>query len=143
MTDNTNHSEVVAILDAQYDDYRAMLDIGSHQRNCLSRSDLPGLDDSFRQMHTCMDRIRLRNSRLPQHWQETADPVIAERRSHLRQIIGELDRIRQLNEQSVMDLLQETRSDLKRSQRGHKAVKNYLTHKGVPPQEARFYDGRR
>jgi len=140
MTDS-NYSEVVAILDAQYDDYRAMFDIGSHQSNCLSRSDLTGLDDSFRKMHSCMDRIRLRDSRLPQHWQETADPLIAERRSHLRQIIGELDRIRQLNEQSVKDLLQETRLDLKRSQRGHKAVKNYLSHKGVPPQEARFYDG--
>lgn len=140
MTD-TNYSQVVAILDAQYKDYRAMFDIGSHQRNCLSRSDLSGLDDSFTQIHACMDRIRLRDSSLPQYWQEIADPVITGRRSHLRQIIGELDRIRQLNEQSVRDLLQETRLDLKRSQRGHKAVKNYLSHKGVPPQEARFYDG--
>ncbi len=142
MTD-TNHSEVATILDAQYDDYRAMMDIGAYQRNCLSRSDLPGLDDSFKQMHACMDRIRLRDSRLPQHWRETADPVIAERCSRLRQIIGELDRIRQLNEQSVRDLLQETRLELKHSQRGHKAVKNYLSHNGMPPQEARFYDGLR
>jgi hypothetical protein len=135
-----DHNEIAALLDAQYDDYRAMLDIGTRQRNCLSRSELPGLDDSFKQMHACMDRIRMRDSRLPQHWQETADPLIEERRSSLRQIIGELDRVRLHNEQSVRDLLRETRLDLKRSQRGHRAVKNYLSHNGRR-QDARFYDG--
>ena len=65
MTD-TDHSEVLAMLNAQYDDYQAMIDIGSNQRNFLSHRDLPELNDSFKKMHACMDRIRLRDSRLMQ-----------------------------------------------------------------------------
>ena len=141
----SDHSKLSSILDAQYDDYKVMMDIGRHQRNFISRSDLPALDDSFTQMQTCMDRIRMRDSSLPHDWQKMADPAIVQRRADLRQIIGELDRIRQLNEQSVRNLLEETKRDLKRSQSGHRAVRNYLSHNSgaVQVHDARFYDGRK
>tara|TARA_B100000686_G_C16590515_1_gene863075 strand:+ start:168 stop:602 length:435 start_codon:yes stop_codon:yes gene_type:complete len=141
----SDHSELASILDAQYDDYQAMMDIGHRQRNCLSRNDLPELDDSFTQMQACMDRIHMRDSSLPHNWQQVADPAIVERRADLRQIIGELDRIRQLNEESVRNLLEDTKRDLKRSQSGHRAVRNYLSHNSgaVQVHDARFYDGRK
>ena len=135
-------SAVATILDEQYEDFRAMHGISMNQRNCLVRSDLPGLNDGFDQMHACMGRIRLRESRLPLNWQGIDAPEVVSRRAALSRIIGELDRVRQSNEQSVRDLLQETRSDLKRCQVGQKAVKSYLSP-AVNPQNARFYDGRR
>lgn len=136
-----DHGEIAAILDEQFDDYRAMRTMGIRQRNFLSCNDLDGLDDSFRKLRSCMDRIRLRESQLPVQWQEVADPGIDKRRADLRQIIGELDQIRLVIEQSVRDLLQETRVDLKRCHSGRKAVKNYLTPSGGPL-DARFYDVR-
>ena len=138
----SDDNAIAAILDAQYEDYQAMKSIGLKQRNCLAHSDLTGLDDSFRQMHACMERIRLRESRLPPRWQALDDPAIATQRAALLQIIGELDQVRLANEQSVRDLLQETKSELRRCQSGKRAVKSYLVP-ATTPQSARFYDGRR
>ena len=137
-----DRGEIGAILDAQYDDYQAMLALGVQQENSFSRNDLSDLDDNFQQLRLCMNRIRLRETQLPTRWQDDADPTIAGRCVGLRRIIGELDRIRQVNEQSVRDQMQQTRLDLKQSQSGKKAVRNYLSHSGSI-QGPRFYDGRR
>ena len=137
-----DRGEIAAILDAQYDDYQAMLTLGSKQKNAFSRNDLSGLDDNFQQLRLCMNRIRLRETHLPTRWQDDPDPAIAGRCADLRRIIGELDQIRQVNERSVRDQLQQTRLDLKQSQSGQKAVRNYLSHRGSI-QGPRFYDGRR
>jgi hypothetical protein len=60
-----DRGEIAAILDAQYDDYQAMLALGVQQENSFSRNDLSDLDDNFQQLRLCMNRIRLRETQLP------------------------------------------------------------------------------
>lgn len=126
------------ILDRQYGDYRAMRTLGMEQRACLEREDLAGLEASFVRIQRLMDRIRLRQTELlaldKQH------PEIRQRCDKLKNIILEIQDLRQFNQRSAQRLLEDTREEMRQLGKGRRARRGY---QNAQVNQARLFDGTR
>jgi hypothetical protein len=128
------------ILDQQYAHYQTMYQISLEQRICIECEDLPRLDASFERMHRLTDQIRLRQAGMPDVGRDGKHLELQKRRGKLREIITELDELRQVNERAVKRLLERTRVELRQFGKGRRAIQKYQKT-GV--QDARFFDGTR
>ena len=118
-------------LERQLKAYRAMYQIGLEQRDCIARSDIEGLNQTFDPMRRLMDQIRLEQEDGPNN---LAD---GDGQRALREIIGRIQGLHDDNEKAVRRLMGQTRTQLKAFQQGRRRVQSY------GPQalaEARFVD---
>ena len=132
--------KALEILDQQYVHYQTMYQVSSEQRRFIEGEDLSRLDVSFERMHRLMDQIRLHQAGMPDLGENGMQLELQERRAKLREIITELDELRQVNERSVKQLLERTRGELRQFGQGRRAIRKYQNSQ---VQGARFFDGRR
>ena len=133
-------AELVALLEAQREDYQAMYAAGLAQRESLARDDMSGVHAALARANALMGRIRLRQARLPANLGSNSEPDVGERTRALRDAILRVERLRQSNEDAVRLQLQETRDEIRRSGRGRKVARGY---RGRQVEGARFFDRRR
>ena len=132
--------KALEILDQQYVHYQTMYQVSLEQRNFIEGEDLSRLDASFERMHRLMDQIRLHQAGMPDLGENGMQLELHERRAKLREIVTELDELRQVNERSVKQLLERTRVELRQFGQGRRAIRKYQNSQ---VQGARFFDGRR
>lgn len=130
---------LIALLDEERQDYLAMHAAGLEQRACLDRDDMAGVSAALARANTLMGRIRLRRARLPGDLAARSEPQVVQRTSAIRDAIVQVEELRRANQRTVERLLEETRGDLHRTTRGHKAGRGY---RETRVNEARFIDGR-
>ena len=135
-------TDVLSILDGQYEDYLSIQRVSAEQSRSIAHEDVPELEASFGRMHRLMDRIRLRQLELPGNVAEieARDAEVARRMGALRELIRCLLRDRQANEASVRQLMDRTRAELKQFGQGQRAAKGYRSRS---VEDARFFDGTR
>lgn len=134
--------DLLEALDAQCGDYRAMYETGLRQRDCLRLGDLTGLSRASEGMKALMDRLRVRQARLPADLLqvEQADAEVARRTGHIRQLLHAILALGSQSEGEARRLLEETRRDLRRFDAGRRASRGYQPHCAAGP---RFVDHRR
>ena len=126
------------VLEAQYADFLRLYELGLEQREFIGREDLKALELSFARMHSVMDSIRLRQSRLaPAH---VLGHEARERREQLCELITEVEALRQRNQETAERLLADARGEMRHLGRGRQAVRGYAKR---PVGGARLYDGTR
>ena len=128
--------EVLLLLDQQCGDYQSMYRLSLEQRACIEREDMAALEASFARMHHLMDRIRLRQERIPDL--DRSDPEIARRCSRMRQLLVDLQEMTQFNQRAAEQRLERTREEIRRFGLGRRAVRGYR-RAGV--EGARLFDG--
>ena len=117
--------KTLEILDQQYVHYQTMYQVSLEQRNFIEGEDLSRLDASFERLHRLMDQIRLHQAGMPDLGENGMQLELQERRAKLREIITELDELRQVNERSVKQLLERTRVELRQFGQGRRAIRKY------------------
>ena len=127
------------LLDQQCGDYRAMYRLSLEQRVCLEREDLPALQTSFARTHWLMDQIRLRQAQLPTL--EGDHPEVEQRFETMRCLLVDLQELREFNQRAAQRLLEQTRGEMRRLDKGRRAVRGYQN--GASPAQARLFDGTR
>mgnify|MGYP001179838069 CR=1 FL=1 len=132
--------KALGIFDQQYMHYQTMYQVSLEQKSFIEVEDLSSLDISFERMHRLMDQIRLHQAGMPDLGVHGVHPELQERRVKLREIISELDELRQVNERSVRQLLERTRVELRQFGQGRRAIRKYQNSR---VQGARFFDGKR
>lgn len=131
---------LVALLEEQQDDYRALYAAGLAHRGSLAREDLQGVSASLARTNALMGRIQLRQARLPADLVTRTEPEVAQRTRAIREAILRVEKLRRANEGTVRRLLEETRGEIRRSTQGRKVARGYRRHR---VEDARFFDGRK
>jgi len=130
--------KTLEFLDQQCSDYRAMYQLSLDQRACIEREDLPALQTLFARTHRLMDRIRLRQAQLPTL--EGRHPEVEQRYETLRDLLVDLQELRQFNQQAAQRLLERAREEIRRFGKGRRAVRGY---QNAQVGQARLFDGTR
>ena len=130
--------EILDLLDQQCGDYRAMYAIGIEQRDCVEREDLVGLETSFARMQELMDRVRLRQQRMPDP--HNGGPEVVARVDTMRNLLYELEGVRHDTQEMAQKLLVATRGEMRQMGKGRQAFRGY---KSASPGKSRLYDGTR
>ena len=130
--------EMLEMLDQQCGDYRAMYAIGIEQRDCIEREDLAGLEKAFARMQELMDRVRLRQQRMPDP--RGGGPEVRARVEIMRNLLYELEGVRHNTQQTAEKLLVETRGEMRQMGKGRQAFRGY---QAAGPGKSRLYDGTR
>ncbi|MEE3259908.1 MAG: hypothetical protein VX293_11920 [Candidatus Latescibacterota bacterium] len=128
--------EILEMLDQQCGDYRAMYAVGLEQRDCIEREDLPGLESAFARMQELMDRVRLRQLRMPDS--RDGGPEAVAKIDALRHLLHELEGVRHCAQAGAEKLLAETRNEMRQMGKGQRAYRGY---RSAGPGQSRLYDG--
>ncbi|MBM81227.1 MAG: hypothetical protein CMJ78_11620 [Planctomycetaceae bacterium] len=131
-----NLNELIELLDQQCGDYRAMYSVGLKQRDCVEREDLTGLELAFTRMQELMDRVRLRQRRIPDLGDDR--PALASRLETMRNLLYELEDLRSHTQAQAEKLLVQTRGEMRQMGQGRRAYRN---DPGARSGTARLYDG--
>jgi hypothetical protein len=126
------------LMDAQYADFLKLHGLGLEQREYIGMEDMAALEGSFACMHAVMDSIRLRESKLPSAMD--LDGGIRDKHRKLRQLIMEIQAVRQRNQETAERMLAATKSELRQLGRGRQAARGYGKR---APGSARLFDGTR
>lgn len=143
MTSSATIDDLLAILDAQCEDYGAMYREGVVQRDCLRNDDLDGLNAVTGRMQALMDRVRLRHADLPADLVrlEREHAEVATRTDCLRRTIQSVLALRDQSDQAARRLMEHTRTQLRQVSTARRASRGYQQQ----PRhlEARFVDNLR
>ena len=135
MTDST---EILTLLDEQFGDYRAMYAIGLEQRDCIDRDDMIGLEKAFACMQELMDRVRLRQQRIPAPMGN--DTEVVARVETIRDLLYKIEGLRYGAQETAEKLLAKTRGEMRQMGKGRQAFRGYQS---AGPGQSRLYDGTR
>jgi hypothetical protein len=135
MTDST---EILTLLDEQFGDYRAMYSIGLEQRDCIDRDDMLGLEKAFARMQELMDRVRLRQQRIPAPMGN--DTEVVARVETIRDLLYKIEGLRYGAQETAEKLLAKTRGEMRQMGKGRQAFRGYQS---AGPGQSRLYDGTR
>ncbi len=113
-----------------------MRSVGLAQLDCVEREDLTGLELAFTRMQEFMDRVRMRQQRIPDL--DDDRPAVASRLEIMRNLLYELEGLRSHTQAKAEKLLMRTRSEMRHMGQGRRA---YCGDPVARPGTARFYDG--
>lgn len=109
--------------------------VGLEQRDCVERDDLMGLEFAFTRMQELMDRVRLRQQRIPDLGDDR--PAVASRLEIMRNLLYELEGLRSHTQVQAEKLLVRTRSEMRQMGQGRRA---YSSDPDARPGSAQLYD---
>ena len=113
-----------------------MHSVGLAQLDCVEREDLTGLELAFTRMQEFMDRVRMRQQRIPDLGDDR--PAVASRLEIMRNLLSELEDLRSHTQAQAEKLLVQTRIEMRQMGQGRRAYRN---DPGARSGAARLYDG--
>ena len=130
------------VLEQQRQSYRALHRVSLRQRECIECEDMEGLSRAFDEIHRMMERILLQQARMPDvsGFDSVDRREVGAAQGKLRVVIGEIERLRRDNVDSIKGLMQRVRGELRQFGRGRRAARGYGKS---AVGEARFFDGTR
>ncbi len=112
-----------------------MHSVGLAQLDCVEREDLTGLELAFTRMQEFMDRVRMRQQRIPDLGDDR--PGVASRLEIMRNLLYELEGLRSHTQAEAEKLLVRTRSEMRQMGQGRRA---YRSDPDARPGSAQLYD---
>lgn len=122
MEQNARHPHLV-LLEAEYADFEALHALSLEQEACIDQDDLPALERSIVRMRRLMDRIRVRQKNMERGGEQAQD--VCRRRRDLCDLIGQIQRLQERNQESAQRLLAAARAELRLLDSGSRAVRRY------------------
>jgi len=135
-------NQAIQAFEESYTDYMGIYQAGMEQEQHIVNEDMEPFEQAAGVVQSYMDRIRLRQQRLP--GMDLTDfhnhPALEKCRQQLVHIINKIELQRQSNESMLQSALERTRSEMKKLQQSRRAARGYRKQKG---QSGRFVDGLR
>jgi len=116
--------DIEAAAAEEYRDFEALKGVALEQQRCIEEEDMDGLNRSLTQARGLMERIELRQRRVPGFRQALRDgrDEWASRRKGLQRLLAEIDGLRRVNEGALTRWRERTRVQLAQVGKGGRSV---------------------